>query len=272
MADPIYQIRNKSGEVLIQGSAAQVAAWVKEKRVTEAHELQRQGWQLYEQDLAWSTLEAFPELSGPTGWARLKRLKRRNFWLLLSGLTLAAVGVGMIAMSQWLPAYDASQRIAASKAAEAKALRDAQVASARAETDRAKAAAAETKSEEAARKADQLSAEATALKDKIDKMEKAMPVVIRWRESLLSSKRVLIVVNTSDRPLRLLVSVYNDLGQQTTKQYPLNLKPVGFAGSEEQSGVGGAVAHYFVPGESVELTDVDTSRSFRYSPKKVKCE
>jgi len=152
------------------------------------------------------------------------------------------------------------------------ALRDAQEAAIRAETDRAKAAAAETKSEEAVRKVDQLSAEATALKVKIDKMEKAMPVVIRWRESMLSSKRVLIVVNTSDRPLRLLVSVYNDLGQQTTKQYPLNLKPVGFAGSEEQSGVGGAVAHYFVPGESVELTDVDTSRSFRYSPKKAKCE
>lgn len=147
MAEPVYQIRNKAGEVLIQGSAEQLAGWVKEKRVTEAHELQRQGWQLYEQDLAWGTLEAFPELSGPTGWARLKQLKRRNLWLLVAGVTLTVAGFVIIAWSHWLPAYYASQRIAASQSAETAALRSAETAAERAAIDRRKAVAAEAKSE-----------------------------------------------------------------------------------------------------------------------------
>lgn len=272
MAEPVYQIRNKAGEVLIQGSAEQLAVWVKEKRVTEAHELQRQGWKLYEQDLAWGTLEAFPELSGPTGWARLKQLKRRNLWLLLAGVTLTLAGFVIIAWSHWLPAYDASQRIAASQSAETAALRSAETAAERAAIDRRKAVAAEAKSEFAAQRAEQLSVESTVLKDQLDKVQKVMPVVIRWRESLLNSKRVLIVVNTSDQSLRLLVSVYDINGRQTKQQYPLNLDPVAKPGFVQESGVGEYVKHYFSTGESVELTDVDTSRSFRYSPKKVKCE
>lgn len=272
MDAPVYQIRNKAGEVLIQGSAEQLAGWVKENRVTEAHELQRQGWQLYEQDLAWGTLKAFPELSGPTGWARLKQLKRRNLWLLLTGLTLAVAGFAVIALSHWLPAYDANQRIAASKSAEMAALRNAETAAELATTDRRKAVAADAKCAEAMHRAERLSAEVIVLKDILDKVQKTMPVVIRWRESLLNSKRVLIVANTSDQPLRLLVSVYDINGRQTMQQYPLNLDPVAKPGFVQESGVGEYVKHYFSTGEYVELTDVDTSTSFRYSPKKVKCE
>jgi hypothetical protein len=272
MAEPVYQIRNKAGEVLIQGTASQVAIWVREKRVTEAHEFQREGWQLYEQDLAWGTLEAFPELSGPTGWARLKQLKRCNLWLLVAGLSLTLAGLAVIAWSHWLPAYDASQRIAASKSAETAALHNAETAAERAAIDRRKAFSAEVKCEEAVQRSERLSAEVIVLKDSLDKLQKTMPVVIRWRESLLNSKRVLIVVNTSDQPLRLLVSVYDINGRQTKQQYPLNLDPVSKPGFVQESGVGEYVKHYFSAGESVELTDVDNSRSFRYSPKKVKCE
>jgi hypothetical protein len=72
MDAPTYLIKSRSGEVLIQGTAEQVAGWVKEQRVSDKDEFQRQGWLLYEKDDAWSVIESFPELYGPSGWVRLK--------------------------------------------------------------------------------------------------------------------------------------------------------------------------------------------------------
>ena len=61
MEDPIYLIKSRSGDTLIQGTAEQVSAWIKQRRVTDKDELKRQGWYLYEKDEAWGVVSAFPE-------------------------------------------------------------------------------------------------------------------------------------------------------------------------------------------------------------------
>jgi hypothetical protein len=118
MEAPSYLIKSRSGEVLIQGTAEQIAVWVKEQRVTEKDELQRRGWLLYEKDDAWAVIESFPELSGPSAWTSLKISRRRNFLVFAAALLLTLIGLILISASQLMPAYDASRRIAASKASE----------------------------------------------------------------------------------------------------------------------------------------------------------
>lgn len=278
MVAPTYLIKSRSGEVLIQGTAEQVAGWVKEQRVSDKDEFQRQGWLLYEKDDAWSVIESFPELHGPSGWVKLKVLRRRNYLILVAAFLVALIGLILISASQLMPAYDASRRIAASKASEEAADLRSQVANA-AEVKAEQAAAAAAKSaaddRERTRQAEaRLEAEmaktfeaerrATALLHNLDEIKKSMPIVVRWRESLINDKQVVAVSNSSSKPLKLLVSVYDVNGVQTKLQYPLNLAPVGLGGSTQESGIGETVKHYFNKGEQVEFTDVDAGKDFRY--------
>lgn len=278
MEVPTYLIKSRSGEVLIQGTAEQVAGWIKEQRISDKDEFQRQGWLLYEKDDAWSVIESFPELYGPSGWVRLKVLRKRNFLILAAAFLVALIGLILISASQILPAYDASRRIAASKASEEAAdLRshDAKAAQGRAEqaaTAAAKSAAddrertrqAETRLEAEMAKTFEAERRATSLLQDLDVIKKTMPIVVRWRESLINDKQVVVVSNSSSKPLKLLVSVYDENGVQTKLQYPLNLAPVGLSGSTQESGLGETVKHYFKKGEQVELTDVDAGKDFRY--------
>ena len=282
MDAPTYLIKSRSGEVLIQGTAEQVAGWVNEQRVSDKDEFQRQGWLLYEKDDAWSVIESFPELYGPSGWVRLKVLRRRNYFILGAAFLVAAIGLILISASQLMPAYDASRRIAASKASEETAnLRSQeskaaqvtaeQVAKAAVEAagmDREKAKSAEVRLESEVNKTREVQSQVTKLEMRLDDIKKAMPVVVRWRESLINSDQVLVVSSYSVRPIKLLVSVYDANGVQTRNQFPLNLAPVGLAGSTKESGIGETVKHYFKKGEVAEFTDVDATKDFRYNPKK----
>ncbi len=278
MDAPTYLVKSRSGEVLIQGTAEQISDWVKEKRVTDRDEFQRQGWLLYEKDDAWSVIESFPELYGPSGWVRLRRLRRRNYLVLVAALMVALIGFILISASQLMPAYDASRRIAASKdmeeaadlrskaakAAQVRAEEDAVISSKNAAEDRVKAEQAQARLVAEIAKTRQAELRVAALIGQLDDMKKTMPIVVRWRESLINSKQVLVVSNTSDSPVRLLVSVYDVNGVQTKLQYPMNLAPVGLPGSTRESGVGESVGHYFLSGESAEFTDVDGSKDFRF--------
>lgn len=276
---PAYLIKSRSGEVLIQGTAEQIAGWVKEKRVSDKDEFQRQGWLLYEKDDAWSVIESFPELYGPSGWVRLKVLRRRNYLILGAAFLVAAIGLILISASQLMPAYDASRRIAASKESEdvanlrSQAAKAAQVRAEEAAAASAKSAAAdmekakfaEARLESEVAKTSKAEKQVAALLRDLDKIEKTMPIVVRWRESLINSKQVVVVSNTSATPVKLLVSVYDVNGVQTKLQYPMNLNPVGLPGSTRESGVGESVSHYFTTGESAEFTDVDAGKDFRYN-------
>lgn len=282
MDTPTYLIKSRSGEVLIQGTAEQVAGWVQEKRVSDKDEFQRQGWLLYEKDDAWSVIESFPELYGPSGWARLKVLRRRNNLVLGGAFLVAAIGLILISVSQFLPAYDASRQIAASKESEdaanlrSQAARNAQATAEQvaktaveaASLEREKAAFAEAQLKVEISKTRDAQSQVAKLEKRLDEIKKSMPIVVRWRESLINSDQVLFVSNSSVNPVKLLVSIYNANGVQTTKQYPLNLEPVGVFGSTKESGMGGAVKHYFKKGEGVEFTDVDAGKEFRYTPRK----
>ncbi len=278
MEPPVYLIKSRSGDTLIQGTSEQVAAWFKDQRISSRDELKRQGWVLYENDQAWSAIEAFPEVSGPSAHARLKADKRRNLWILAAAAFFALVGLILVSVNFLLPAYDASRQIADSAAA----ARQAEAQSKQAVSDKhaaesvAKTAldVAEAQKQLAAQAAKKLEDEVArgaklqgvigGLEAQLEKIRKTMPIVIRWRESLINKNKVVVVTNSSTRPLKLLVSVYDENGVQTKKQYGLVLSPVGLNGSSKESGVGESVAHYFKKGESVEFTDVDAMKDFRF--------
>jgi hypothetical protein len=282
MEAPTYLIKSRSGEVLIQGTAEQVAGWVKEQRVSDKDEFQRQGWLLYEKDDAWSVIESFPELYGPSGWVRLKALRRRNYLVLGVAGLVALIGLVLISASQLMPAYDASQRIAASKASEeaanvrsleansakARAEQVAKVAVETAGIEQEKAKAAEASLVAQVVKTRDAESQVKVLEKRLDDIKKSMPIVVRWRESLINSDQVLVVTNTSAKPIKLLVSIYNAQGVQTTGQYSLTLSPVGTPGSTKESGIGEMVKHYFKKGQAVEFTDVDPSKDYRFTARK----
>ena len=254
--------------MLIQGTAEQVDGWVKEQRVSDKDQFQRHGWLLYEKDDAWSVIESFPELYGPSGWVRLKVLRRRNYLILVAAFLVALIGLILISASQLIPAYDASQRIYASKASEDAAnVRSLEAKSAQVTAEQV-AKTSEVRLEGEISKAREAQSQVTKLEKSLDEIKKTMPIVVRWRESLINSNQVLVVSSSSVRPVKLLVSIYDANGVQTTGQYPLNLEPVGLNGSTKESGIGESVKHYFKKGEFAEFTDVDAGKDFRYTSKK----
>jgi hypothetical protein len=276
MDSPAYLIKSRSGETLIQGTAEQVSAWLKEKRITDKDELKRIGWQVYENDEAWAALEAFPELTGPSAHAQLHVKRKQNSWILAAAAFVGLLGVMLILSNQLLPAYDASQRIADSAESERQALTaklkaeaDAKDATEQAGKAREAMAKAENDLREQLRRTEIFQAEVSKLNIRIDQIKKTMPIVVRWRQSLVFNKdQVLVVTNTADEVTRLLVSIYDADGVQTDKQFPMTLAPAGLPGSTKESGVGETVKHYFKKGESAEFTDVDTGKDFRYTPVK----
>ena len=276
MDSPAYLIKSRSGETLIQGTAEQVSAWLKEKRITDKDELKRIGWQVYEIDEAWAALEAFPELTGPSAHAQLHVKRKQNSWILAAAAFVGLLGVMLILSNQLLPAYDASQRIANSAESERQALTaklkaeaDAKDATEQAGKAREAMAKAENDLREQLRRTEIFQAEVSKLNIRIDQIKKTMPIVVRWRQSLIFNKdQVLVVTNTADEVTRLLVSIYDADGVQTNKQFPMTLAPAGLPGSTKESGVGETVKHYFEKGESAEFTDVDTGKDFRYTPVK----
>lgn len=276
MDSPAYLIKSRSGETLIQGTAEQVSAWLKEKRITDKDELKRIGWQVYENDEAWAALEAFPELTGPSAHAQLHVKRKQNSWILAAAAFVGLLGVMLILSNQLLPAYDASQRIADSAESERQALTaklkaeaDAKDATEQAGKAREAMAKAENDLREQIRRTEIFQAEVSKLNIRIDQIKKTMPIVVRWRQSLIFNKdQVLVVTNTADEVTRLLVSIYDADGVQTNKQFPMTLAPAGLPGSTKESGVGETVKHYFIKGESAEFTDVDTGKDFRYTPVK----
>lgn len=282
MEPPVYLIRSRSGETLIHGTAEQVASWFKDQRITSKDELSRKGWVVFENDQAWAHLEAFPEICGPSAHVRLRQLRQRNLWILLGAGLLAALGLMLFASAQLLPAYDASRRIAASaesahqaevketQALEAKTLAEANMKSAQeaAEIQRMNAQAAAQKLAEQEAKNLQLAGVINGLEAQIDRIRKTMPIVVRWRESLINKDQVVVVSNASASPLKLLVSIYDQKGVQTKKQYGMILEPVGLNGSVKESGLGESIAHYFKKGETVEFTDVDMGKIDRFNPVK----
>ena len=106
------------------------------------------------------------------------------------------------------------------------------------------------------------------LEAQLERIQKTMPIVVRWRESLINKNQVVVVANTSNETLKLLVSVYDQAGVQTKKQYGLVLDPVGLNGSVKESGLGESIAHYFKKGETVEFTYVEKGKSDRFNPVK----
>lgn len=276
MEEPTYLIKSRSGETLIQGAPHQVSEWIKERRITTNDELKRQGWVLYEKDEAWAAISAFPEFSGPSAHAHLLAMRRQNLWILSAAVVFILLGLILIAVNFLMPAYDASKRIEASmdaqrnavirmqeasevaKAAEAEALRQKAIAS-RAEEN----LGAQVKEVRAVR------AELAGLHSRLESIKTTMPIVVRWRESLINSDQVVAISNTSDNPLKLLVSIYDANGVQTKRQFSLTLEPAGLTGSTKESGVGESIKHYFKKGESVEFTDVDAGKDFRYRPVRI---
>jgi hypothetical protein len=275
MEAPTYLIKSRSGDTLIQGTAEQVKAWFKEQRITDKDALRRVGWLVYENDEAWAALESFPELSGPSAHTKLQAKRKMNWWILAAAGFVGLLGLMLILTNQLLPAYDASQRIAVSAeserqalAAKLKAEADAKDATEQAGKAREAMAKAENTLREQLNRTEKFQAEVSKLNVRMDQIKKTMPIIVRWRESLINQDQVLVVTNTSDKATKLLVSIYDAEGVQTNKQFPMTLEPAGLPGSTRESGVGETVKHYFKKGESAEFTDVDAEKDFRYSPVK----
>jgi hypothetical protein len=275
MEAPTYLIKSRSGDTLIQGTAEQVKAWFKEQRITDKDALKRVGWLVYENDEAWAALESFPELSGPSAHTKLQAKRKMNWWILAAAGFVGLLGLILILTNQLLPAYDASQRIAVSAeserqalAAKLKAEADAKDATEQAGKAREAMAKAENTLREQLNRTEKFQAEVSKLNVRMDQIKKTMPIIVRWRESLINQDQVLVVTNTSDKATKLLVSIYDAEGVQTNKQFPMTLEPAGLPGSTRESGVGETVKHYFKKGESAEFTDVDAEKDFRYSPVK----
>lgn len=273
MEAPTYLIKSRSGDTLIQGTAEQVKAWFREQRITDKDALRRVGWLVYENDEAWAALESFPELSGPSAHAKLQAKRKLNWWILAAAGFVGLLGLILILTNQLLPAYDASQRIADSaeserqaQAAKIMAEADAKDATEQAGKAREAMAKAESALREQLRRTEMFQAEVSKLNVRIDQIKKTMPIIVRWRESLINNDQVLVVTNTSDKATKLLVSIYDADGVQTNKQFPMTLEPAGLPGSTKESGVGETVKHYFKKGESAEFTDVDAGKDFRYTP------
>ncbi len=270
-----YLIKSRSGDTLIQGTAEQVKAWFKEQRITDKDALKRVGWLVYENDEAWAALESFPELSGPSAHTKLQAKRKMNWWILATAGFVGLLGLILILTNQLLPAYDASQRIAVSAeserqalAAKLKAEADAKDATEQAGKAREAMAKAENALREQLNRTEKFQAEVSKLNVRMDQIKKTMPIIVRWRESLINQDQVLVVTNTSDKATKLLVSIYDAEGVQTNKQFPMTLEPAGLPGSIRESGVGETVKHYFKKGESAEFTDIDAGKDFRYTPVK----
>lgn len=271
MEAPIYLIKSRSGEVLIQGSAEQVMGWVKERRVSDKDELKRLGWVIYEKDEAWAVISAFPELSGPSARAILRAIRKQNLWILSAAVAFGFLGFILISLNFLMPAYDASKRVEASIVAERNAVIRMQEASevakaAEAEAGRQKAIAVRAEENLGAqvKEVRSVRAELAGLQSRLEGIKTTMPIVVRWRESLINNDQVVAISNTSDAPLKLLVSIYDANGVQTKKQFSLTLEAAGLAGSTKESGVGESIKHYFKTGESSEFTDVDARKDFRF--------
>lgn len=278
MEAPIYQIKSRSGDTLIQGTAEQVALWIKERRVGDKDELKRLGWVIYEKDEAWAVIAAFPEFSGPSAHEAARKLRRQNFWILAAALVVGVLGFILISVSLLLPAYDASQRIEASEEAQRQAVVAKQKAEAEAKASAERAALAkeaelqaQANLEEQVKRTALVQAEAWKLGARLEQIKATMPVVVRWRESLLNKDKFVMITNTSDKSIKLLVSIYDAKGVQTKKQFPLTLEPAGLLGSTKESGVGEVIKHYFKKGESVELTDVDAGKEDRFTSVRIAC-
>lgn len=276
MEEPTYLIKSRSGETLIQGTPHQVSEWIKERRITTNDELKRQGWVLYEKDEAWAAISAFPEFSGPSAHAHLLAMRRQNLWILSAAVVFILLGLILIAVNFLMPAYDASKRIEASMDAERNAVIRMQEASevakaAEAEAVRQKAIASRAEESLGAqvKEVRAVRAELAGLHSRLESIKTTMPIVVRWRESLINSDQVVAISNTSDNPLKLLVSIYDANGVQTKRQFSLTLEPAGLTGSTKESGVGESIKHYFKKGESVEFTDVDAVKDFRYRPVRI---
>lgn len=263
---------------MIQGSAEQVMGWVKERRVSDKDELKRLGWVIYEKDEAWAIISAFPELSGPSAHAILRAIRKQNLWILSGAVAFGLLGFILISFNFLMPAYDASKRVEASIDAERRAAVRAQEAvaskeksdeaakSALAEAERQKGLAlmAEANLSAQVRQTRSARAEVSGLEARLEAIKTTMPVVVRWRDSLINADKVVVISNASGADLRLLVSIYDASGSQTKKQFSVTLASAGLAGSTKESGIGESIKHYFQKGESIEITDVDARKDFRF--------
>ncbi len=280
MEEPTYTIKSKSGQLLISATARQVRDWIREQRVSGKDEMQRKGWQLHENDEAWSRLDAFPEFFGPSGWHALEKRVGRVRVLLIASVCVLLVGIGMMLTAQLMPAYDAHLKIQASKEAEESAIRLAAqaresqaTALARekealsvANLEKERALEVSRRMDEQVKEREAAESKARKFADDIEVIKKTMPVIVRWRKSYLdSSSMVMVVTNISPSSLKLLVSIYDAKGVQTKKQFSLNMAAAGLVGAQAESGIGETIAHYFKKGESAEFTDVDASKEFRYT-------
>ena len=272
MNAPIFSLKSGSGEVLIQGSAEQVKAWYAEKRITNSDEFSRQGWKLHENDEAWATIQAFPEIYGPSAWKQLRDSRRRNKLILVTGIAVLLIGILFITLSQLLPAVDVASKTADSAESARKALQNLDFAQKQVASMKSFLAEAVKREGDLRIEKSALIQKVTRLEKQIDSMQNTLPVFVRWRDSSIGSHKVMVFANTSNVPLKLLVSIYDSNNVQTTEQFVTSLEPVSLAMSVKESGFNEKVNHQFKLGEYAEFTDVDTGKAFRYYPVKFRCE
>lgn len=256
---------------MVEGDAATVRKWLEEARITSKAEMRRTGIVLYEDDVAWAVLDAFPEFTGPSAFAAVSQRARVAKWCLGAAIILTLVALAGLWFAQGYPRYDASRQIEAARVAQVAAERAAEAS--RAAELRSKAA------EESARR-DQAQADARLkagsaayqrLSNDFDGYRRRLPVYVVWGEAFFGSYKVMKVHNLSSDPVELLVSVWREDGTQTKWQYPMKLAPYGEAGFIQETGRRERVSHEFTPGEAAELTDVGQGKKEQYLPAKFVC-
>lgn len=268
---PTYIVKGRHGEVMVEGDAATVRRWLDEARITSKEEMRRKGVVLYEDDVAWAVLAAFPEFAGPSAFAAVSRRARVARWCLGAAIIIALFGLAGLWFSQGYPRYDASRQIEAARVAQVAAERAAVVS--RGAELQSKAA------EESARRAQaqaegRLAAGAVAyqgLSKDFENFRRRLPVHVDWSDAFFGKYKVMKVHNLSAEPLDLLVSVWLADGTQTKRQYAMKLAPYGEGGFIQETGRGERVSYEFSPGEVAELTDVGQGKKEQCLPARFAC-
>jgi len=119
---PIYSIKSRNGQILIQGDFSAIVTWLREKRIKNDDDLKRDGLHVLEKDELWGRVSDFPEIRKASGSHDLNFTEREgrralhlararaNIWLLISGV-IFLLGIGLVCYDQVIPRYTEAQRV-----------------------------------------------------------------------------------------------------------------------------------------------------------------
>jgi len=119
---PIYIIKSRNGQILIQGDFSAIVSWLREKRIKNDDDLKRDGLHVLEKDELWGRVSDFPEIRKASdshelnftereGRRALAHAKKRTIRISIFAGVILLAGILLIAYDQLLPRYSEAKKL-----------------------------------------------------------------------------------------------------------------------------------------------------------------